>query len=190
MASVEIRWRRAGLSVSGHNDIPDPRCQRYRRSLERGGRCPSRPAAVPTRPPRSPRNPVCHGWYPGVKDLTGERSQPSHAPGHTRASESPGSACTRSSSSRWSPSWCRAPVQPIYFLWVHGSRFVALALLIAVVGAILLTLILGTARITQPRCLSRRHMARRACRVDDSGQPTPSRPAMAHPSTGAAWSVR
>ncbi|HEX5116133.1 MAG TPA: hypothetical protein VFW65_13140 [Pseudonocardiaceae bacterium] len=50
----------------------------------------------------------------------------------------------------------------IYFLWVHGSRFVALALLIAVVGAILLTLILGTARITQPRCLSRRHMARRA----------------------------
>lgn len=46
----------------------------------------------------------------------------------------------------------------IYVLWMHGSRFVALALLVAVVDAILLTMILGAAGITQPRRLSRRHM--------------------------------
>jgi uncharacterized integral membrane protein len=44
----------------------------------------------------------------------------------------------------------------IYSLWVHGSTFIALALLVAVVGAVLLTLILGIARLTQQRHLSRR----------------------------------
>ncbi|HEX5116130.1 MAG TPA: hypothetical protein VFW65_13125 [Pseudonocardiaceae bacterium] len=44
----------------------------------------------------------------------------------------------------------------IYFLWMHDNIFVALALLIAVIGAVVLTLILGTARITQLRHLGRR----------------------------------
>lgn len=44
----------------------------------------------------------------------------------------------------------------ISFLWMTANTSLALALLIAAVGATLLTLILGTARITQLRRLIRK----------------------------------
>jgi uncharacterized integral membrane protein len=43
------------------------------------------------------------------------------------------------------------------FLWMDGSLPLALALLMAAVGAALLTMVVGAARITQLRRLSRRH---------------------------------
>jgi uncharacterized integral membrane protein len=49
----------------------------------------------------------------------------------------------------------------ISFLWMTASTSLALALLIAAVGAVLITLILGTARITQLRRLARRRGGRR-----------------------------
>jgi|SRR5664280_2519267 putative membrane protein len=45
----------------------------------------------------------------------------------------------------------------VSFLWMQGTLPLALALLIASVGAALLTMVIGTARITQLRRLSRRH---------------------------------
>jgi uncharacterized integral membrane protein len=42
------------------------------------------------------------------------------------------------------------------FLWMDGSLPLALALLIAAVGAALLTMVVGAARITQLRLLARR----------------------------------
>jgi uncharacterized integral membrane protein len=44
----------------------------------------------------------------------------------------------------------------ISFLWMHGSLPLALALLIAGVGTAILTMVVGTARITQLRRASRR----------------------------------
>jgi uncharacterized integral membrane protein len=44
----------------------------------------------------------------------------------------------------------------VNFLWMHGSLPLALALLIASVGAAILTMVVGAARITQLRRLSRR----------------------------------
>lgn len=44
----------------------------------------------------------------------------------------------------------------ISFLWMTASTSLAVALLIAAVGSVLITLILGTARITQLRRLARR----------------------------------
>ena len=44
----------------------------------------------------------------------------------------------------------------VNFLWMHGSLPLALALLIAGVGAAILTMVIGTARITQLRRLSHR----------------------------------
>ncbi|MFL6145713.1 MAG: lipopolysaccharide assembly LapA domain-containing protein [Labedaea sp.] len=44
----------------------------------------------------------------------------------------------------------------ISFLWMTGSTSLAVALLIAAVGSVLVTLILGTARIAQLRRLARR----------------------------------
>jgi uncharacterized integral membrane protein len=44
----------------------------------------------------------------------------------------------------------------VRFLWMQGNVPLALALLIASVGAALLTMVIGTARITQLRRLSRR----------------------------------
>ena len=44
----------------------------------------------------------------------------------------------------------------VNFLWMHGSLPLALALLIASVGAAILTMVVGAARITQLRLLSRR----------------------------------
>ncbi len=44
----------------------------------------------------------------------------------------------------------------ISFLWMTGSTSLAVALLIAAVGSVLLTLIIGTARIAQLRRLVRR----------------------------------
>ncbi|MEH1127958.1 lipopolysaccharide assembly protein LapA domain-containing protein [Micromonospora sp. CPCC 206061] len=44
----------------------------------------------------------------------------------------------------------------VSFLWMHGSLPLALALLVAAVGAALLTMVIGAARITQLRRLSRR----------------------------------
>lgn len=44
----------------------------------------------------------------------------------------------------------------VSFLWMHGTLPLALALLIAGVGAAILTMIVGAARITQLRRLSRR----------------------------------
>ena len=45
----------------------------------------------------------------------------------------------------------------VSFLWMSTSTSLALMLLIAAVGGILLTLVLGTARITQLRHLVRGH---------------------------------
>jgi len=44
----------------------------------------------------------------------------------------------------------------VSFLWLHGSLPLALALLIAAVGAALLTMVIGAARITQLRRLVQR----------------------------------
>jgi uncharacterized integral membrane protein len=44
----------------------------------------------------------------------------------------------------------------VSFLWMHGSLPLALALLIAAVGAAILTVVVGAARITQLRRLYRR----------------------------------
>ncbi|MGI5146281.1 lipopolysaccharide assembly protein LapA domain-containing protein [Plantactinospora sp. CA-294935] len=44
----------------------------------------------------------------------------------------------------------------ISFLWMHGTLPLALALLIAGVGVAILTMVVGVARITQLRRLSRR----------------------------------
>jgi uncharacterized integral membrane protein len=44
----------------------------------------------------------------------------------------------------------------VSFLWMHGSLPLALALLIAGVGSAIVTMIVGAARITQLRRLSRR----------------------------------
>jgi uncharacterized integral membrane protein len=44
----------------------------------------------------------------------------------------------------------------ISFLWMHGSLPLALALLIAAVGAAILAMVVGTARITQLRRAFRR----------------------------------
>lgn len=59
----------------------------------------------------------------------------------------------------------------ISFLWMTARTSLAIALLIAAVGSVLITLILGTARITQLRRLARRrggHPQR-----DDTDQPAP-----------------
>ena len=58
----------------------------------------------------------------------------------------------------------------ISFLWMTASTSLAIALLIAAVGSVLLTLILGTARIAQLRRLARR---RGGPRQDDLSQPAP-----------------
>src|SRR5438045_2800248 len=55
----------------------------------------------------------------------------------------------------------------ISFLWMTVSTSLAVALLIAAVGSVLITLILGTARITQLRRLARR---RGGPRQEDAGQ--------------------
>jgi uncharacterized integral membrane protein len=44
----------------------------------------------------------------------------------------------------------------VNFLWMHGNVPLALALLIAAVGAAIVTMVVGVARITQLRRLSRR----------------------------------
>jgi uncharacterized integral membrane protein len=44
----------------------------------------------------------------------------------------------------------------VSFLWMHGNLPLALAFLIAAVGAAILTMVVGAARITQLRRLSRR----------------------------------
>jgi uncharacterized integral membrane protein len=44
----------------------------------------------------------------------------------------------------------------VSFLWLHGTLPLAVGLLIAMVAGIMLTLVLGTARITQLRRLARR----------------------------------
>ena len=44
----------------------------------------------------------------------------------------------------------------VHFLWLDGSLPLALALLVAAVGAAILTMVVGAARITQLRLLARR----------------------------------
>ncbi len=58
----------------------------------------------------------------------------------------------------------------ISFLWMTARTSLAVALLIAAVGSVLITLILGTARITQLRRLARR---RGGPQRPDAGQPVP-----------------
>jgi uncharacterized integral membrane protein len=58
----------------------------------------------------------------------------------------------------------------ISFLWMTASTSLAVALLIAAVGSVLVTLILGTARITQLRRLARRR-GRGDPRQEDAGLP-------------------
>jgi uncharacterized integral membrane protein len=58
----------------------------------------------------------------------------------------------------------------ISFLWMTARTSLAIALLIAAVGAVLITLILGTARITQLRRLARR---RGVPQQLDAGQTAP-----------------
>jgi len=45
----------------------------------------------------------------------------------------------------------------VSFLWMHGTLPLALALLIAGIGVAAVAVVIGTARITQLRHLSRRH---------------------------------
>jgi putative membrane protein len=45
----------------------------------------------------------------------------------------------------------------VSFLWMHGTLPLALALLIAGIGVAAVAVVIGTARITQLRRLSRRH---------------------------------
>ena len=59
----------------------------------------------------------------------------------------------------------------ISFLWMTARTSLAVALLIAAVGSVLITLILGTARITQLRRLARRRGGQP--RREDAGQPAP-----------------
>jgi uncharacterized integral membrane protein len=59
----------------------------------------------------------------------------------------------------------------ISFLWMTARTSLAVALLIAAVGSVLITLILGTARITQLRRLARRRGGHP--RRHDAGQPAP-----------------
>jgi len=47
----------------------------------------------------------------------------------------------------------------VSFLWLHGTLPLAVGLLIAMVAGIVVTLVLGTARITQLRRLARRRRA-------------------------------
>jgi uncharacterized integral membrane protein len=49
----------------------------------------------------------------------------------------------------------------VSFLWMEGSAPLAITLLIAAVGAALVTALLGTVRITQLRRVARRRPARR-----------------------------
>jgi uncharacterized integral membrane protein len=58
----------------------------------------------------------------------------------------------------------------ISFLWMTARTSLAIALLIAAVGSVLITLILGTARITQLRRLARR---RGGPQRPDAGHPAP-----------------
>lgn len=58
----------------------------------------------------------------------------------------------------------------ISFLWMTARTSLAIALLIAAVGSALITLILGTARITQLRRLARR---RSDPQRPDAGRPGP-----------------
>ena len=58
----------------------------------------------------------------------------------------------------------------ISFLWMTARTSLAIALLIAAVGSVLITLILGTARITQLRRLARR---RGGPQQHGAGQPAP-----------------
>jgi uncharacterized integral membrane protein len=44
----------------------------------------------------------------------------------------------------------------VSFLWLHGTLPLALAMLIAAVGSAILTMVAGTARISQLRRLARR----------------------------------
>jgi uncharacterized integral membrane protein len=48
------------------------------------------------------------------------------------------------------------PRRGISFLWLHGTLPLAVGLLIATVAGIVVTMVLGTARITQLRRLARR----------------------------------
>lgn len=59
----------------------------------------------------------------------------------------------------------------ISFLWMTARTSLAIALLIAAVGSVLITLILGTARITQLRHLARRRGG--GPQREDAGQPAP-----------------
>jgi uncharacterized integral membrane protein len=81
---------------------------------------------------------------------------------------------------RWSAAWvgiCAAALAAVLlivfmvqntgsvevtFLWMHGTLPLAMALLIAAVGAAILTMVLGAGRITQLRRLARRRRATRA----------------------------
>jgi uncharacterized integral membrane protein len=58
----------------------------------------------------------------------------------------------------------------ISFLWMTARTSLAIALLIAAVGSVLITLILGTARIAQLHRLARR---RGDPQREDAGQPAP-----------------
>jgi uncharacterized integral membrane protein len=60
----------------------------------------------------------------------------------------------------------------ISFLWMTARTSLAVALLIAAVGSVLITLILGTARIAQLRRLARRR-GRGELPPPDTGQPAP-----------------
>jgi uncharacterized integral membrane protein len=56
----------------------------------------------------------------------------------------------------------------VSFLWLHGTLPLAIALLIAAVGAALLTMTVGVARITQ---LRRRFRRTRSLAAPEAGQP-------------------
>jgi putative membrane protein len=59
----------------------------------------------------------------------------------------------------------------VSFLWMEGAVPLALALLIAAVGAAILTMVVGVARITQLRRRARRPAVNRARPPDDPPHP-------------------
>ena len=102
-------------------------------------------------------DPTGQDTAPAPADPAGQRGAP--APAETRA------ASRTRLSTAWVSIWTATAVfialivfmlqntrsVEVSFLWLHGTLPLALALLIAAAGAVLLTLIFGTARITQLR---------------------------------------
>jgi uncharacterized integral membrane protein len=103
-----------------------------------------------------------------------QRTDTTQPPAETLVTEPPASTANRLPHTRTGAAWfgiCAAALISVVlivfmaqntgrvevnFLWMHGTLPLALALLIAAVGAAILTMVVGAARITQLRRLARR----------------------------------